>query len=702
MPKLTDQKKPTVMEYVAFFVFLTLTHSVSCAHKIYGEIGDSIELPQGLPPDSPSTTSSFAVPAATALPSMGKIKNYFHNHAKNEPKISNMVTRVKQRNIRPRLRWQRLHRHYAIARQRMAGAQHAGRVYLMRNHPKPYTHNPRRMSGHRNQRLAFGNQNPASAAQAHNPKRKLDHRNQQLALVGTRPTPSAAQAQSSGDKAGRVLDQSRPESDDAGNGKKVNVRINAKKTPRTNDRRWLRLVPYRAQIRYPVLYQGQWISTVQNSQTRDNPSSEIAEALAMMTQRLSKMETSLARLEEAIVLQGAAHLRSSDKTEKKLTSQAKEISKNFRYTQDILETVKQCCACSERENSQMLHQYGVTPAEANSTRFYHHESDIPPPLVYLKKHDRDYQESGGTTTSPEKKEVWNGLSVTFGVNPFDPNVFADLPRTVSDANTHGWTKIADCDNNSKFRGVRYVKNNDYAVVLLFDVNGYVAGIQCGVGSMTDRQTDRQTCRQAGRQTDNDYAVVLLFDVNGYVAGIQWAIAKSGLPSTYPPAKQRGYIYQDDGDHFTLTAYFLDPAHICTVGRSASQYSVEGTGNALYIQNGSDPVTQSIRVPSTQSAVSGTGWTLGHCFPAMGVHYWYSVTTEMSCDDFQPVFLLYNEKKLTAFGWAVGVNQSSKRFEHPPQSVISAFMNPVPKCLSNYAHLSTMHIYMTAHPSQNLC
>lgn len=258
-----------------------------------------------------------------------------------------------------------------------------------------------------------------------------------------------------------------------------------------------------------------------------------------------------------------------------------------------------------------------------------------------------------------KQEVWNGLSVTFGVNPFDPNVFADLPRTAHDATAHGWTKIADCDENSKFRGVRYVKNNDYAVVLLYDVNGYIAGIQCG-------------------------------------------ISKSGLPSTYPPAKQRGAIFQDDGDHFTLTAYFVDPAHICSTGRTASQYSVEGTGTALYIQNGSNPVTQSIRIPSTQSGLAGTGWTLGHCFPAMGIHYWYSVTTDMSCDDFQPVFLLYNEKQLTAFGWALGSNQSSKRFEHPPHATISAFMNPVPQCLNNYAQLSTMHIYMTAHPTQDLC
>jgi len=258
-----------------------------------------------------------------------------------------------------------------------------------------------------------------------------------------------------------------------------------------------------------------------------------------------------------------------------------------------------------------------------------------------------------------KQEKWDGLSVTFGVNPFDANVFASMPRSEADAKRQGWTKIADCDNNSKFRGIRYVKDNDYAVILLFDVQGYIAGIQCGV-------------------------------------------LKNATAGAYPPTKMRGLIFQDDGARYTLTAYFTDPATICTTGRSHAEFLQDGTGTGLYIQNGSNPVTQSVKIPATQSGVGNTAWTLGHCFPAMGVHYWYDVSTDMSCDDFQPVFLLYNEKQLTAFGWALGTGQTSKRFEHPPHAAFSAFLNPVPKCLDNYAVLSTMHIYMTAHPTRDLC
>jgi len=35
---------------------------------------------------------------------------------------------------------------------------------------------------------------------------------------------------------------------------------------------------------------------------------------------------------------------------------------------------------------------------------------------------------------------------------------------------------------TKFAGNRYIKDNDPAVMLLYDVNGYIAGIQAGVSS----------------------------------------------------------------------------------------------------------------------------------------------------------------------------------------------------------------------------
>ena len=43
---------------------------------------------------------------------------------------------------------------------------------------------------------------------------------------------------------------------------------------------------------------------------------------------------------------------------------------------------------------------------------------------------------------------------------------------------------------------------------------------------------------------------------------------------------------------------------------------------------------------------------------------------MSCDNFFPVFLLYNDGVLNAFGWAFGMNIQADRFEHPPQATFS--------------------------------
>ncbi|ESO95123.1 hypothetical protein LOTGIDRAFT_160886 [Lottia gigantea] len=104
---------------------------------------------------------------------------------------------------------------------------------------------------------------------------------------------------------------------------------------------------------------------------------------------------------------------------------------------------------------------------------------------------------------------WDGLKVTFGA-PFSGNSFSSLPRSVHDAHKDGFKKISGCDNSSPFRGERYVKDGDYAVVLLFDKNGYIAGIQAGV------------------------------KVNGY------------------PFKEITPPFTKDGDRYFMTAYFTNP------------------------------------------------------------------------------------------------------------------------------------------------
>ncbi|PVD30109.1 hypothetical protein C0Q70_09371 [Pomacea canaliculata] len=136
---------------------------------------------------------------------------------------------------------------------------------------------------------------------------------------------------------------------------------------------------------------------------------------------------------------------------------------------------------------------------------------------------------------------WNNLKVTFGANVFSSRVFADLPRTVDEARRKGWIMIDRCRNDGPFRGARYVKQNDFSVTLLYDVNGYIAGIQCGVS---------------------------------------------------------GTI-------------------ICTTGRTSSTFQEEGTGSNLYIQTGSDPLTQSSLIPRQEKDIAKTPWKRGRCFVGMG-------------------------------------------------------------------------------------
>ncbi|XP_046558425.1 uncharacterized protein LOC124267544 [Haliotis rubra] len=253
--------------------------------------------------------------------------------------------------------------------------------------------------------------------------------------------------------------------------------------------------------------------------------------------------------------------------------------------------------------------------------------------------------------------TWNGLKVTWDVNIFSANAFSSLPRTESAAKSAGWTMISDCGAHSSFAGKRYALSGDTAVVLLYDVNGYIAGIQAGISST--------------------------------------------LQNGYPHAPMKGHPFvMADGKQF-ITAYFVDPSTICSKGRTSSMFSSQGTGTDLFIQNGTSP-SQVLKIPSQETGVQNTKWVKGHCFPSMGMHYWYNIRKDMSCDDFYPVFLLYNGGKLNAFGWAFNADLSSSRFEHPPQSVIGAFLNPVPDCLSKQGRLSTMHIYLTSQPELDTC
>ncbi|BFY98779.1 hypothetical protein BsWGS_01819 [Bradybaena similaris] len=250
---------------------------------------------------------------------------------------------------------------------------------------------------------------------------------------------------------------------------------------------------------------------------------------------------------------------------------------------------------------------------------------------------------------------WNGLRVTYNPDVNDPDYFVRFPRTESEAYVQGFRMIADCDLTAKWRGKRYVR-------------------------------------------DEDYSVIMLYDVNGFVAGIQTAITKT---PTYPPLKLKP-PFIDDGSRSVLTAYFTDPSIICTTGRSVEEITTQGTGTSLYIQNSTSPES-STRMPPTLYDVRRTNWTEAKCIPYMGLHFYYNLTADMSCDEMFPTVLLYNKGNLNAFAWMFLKKFDSKRYEIAPKAIYPRLMYEVPKCVqADYDFITNQHVYLTDDITANKC
>ncbi|CAF3709047.1 unnamed protein product [Rotaria sp. Silwood1] len=174
--------------------------------------------------------------------------------------------------------------------------------------------------------------------------------------------------------------------------------------------------------------------------------------------------------------------------------------------------------------------------------------------------------------------------------------------------------------------------------------------------------------------DNDIALVLIYDIKGSIAGVQLALPVSMAKTKYykfDTQKMYNRATVAGIDSYVLTAYFVDPQTICTSGRDEARLKLEGSGTGLWLQNGPDPIRDSVQSPLYENTVNTTKWVLGSCFPSMGVHYWYDNRLDNKCDEIFPVFLLYNKGKLTGFGWGLaGKYDYSKRTESVPYGAVS--------------------------------
>jgi hypothetical protein len=251
---------------------------------------------------------------------------------------------------------------------------------------------------------------------------------------------------------------------------------------------------------------------------------------------------------------------------------------------------------------------------------------------------------------PSTHTSWNGLSATW---TYLPNKgFDEMPRQLSEK--HDFVLKDNLCNGGKFRGQRYWSNSDPALMLLFDKNGIIAGMQT-----------------------------------------------SAPKSKFTPLPgSKGFV--DDGDLWTQTVYFVEPSTICKTGRTKEELEKDGTGTGLWIQHGPDPTKNVINLPLNEEEIKKTKWGSGRCFPTMGQHYWFDLSSDMNCKDFFPTCLLYNGNKLTGFCFAKNVNLESPHYDVPraTPSGINATMNPVPKCFfsePSFQVNSAIHVYFHKNP-----
>ncbi|KAK3744555.1 hypothetical protein QZH41_017064, partial [Actinostola sp. cb2023] len=103
---------------------------------------------------------------------------------------------------------------------------------------------------------------------------------------------------------------------------------------------------------------------------------------------------------------------------------------------------------------------------------------------------------------------------------------------------------------------------------------------------------------------NDKAIMLLFDGDQNIIGIQGGLSKKKVSrKTLPWKREKGY--------YVMTAYIQDPVSACSTNRSSSRR----LGNQLLIQNGSS--ADYIRVPLQERRLNGTKWVKGGCVWSMG-------------------------------------------------------------------------------------
>jgi len=249
-----------------------------------------------------------------------------------------------------------------------------------------------------------------------------------------------------------------------------------------------------------------------------------------------------------------------------------------------------------------------------------------------------------------QEQTWPHLRTTWKpIGGFDVQ-----PRTEAELLEAGWTLELACGDSETFTGNRWI----------------------------DPQMD----------------LVIITDINGFIAG-----AGSLIPAVLlDPQQALNPYYQIDRlangqEFYALTAYFVDPATICTTGRTQAEFDVEGTGNMLAFQNGPTPADLEI-IPLEDTGLTETHWNKHNCFLNMGRH-WFTLNYDPneSCDAITPFQLVYHNGKLNGFVFQSVTSYTTARYEEVTVAAIDAIVDTAPTCLYDLVETpgqQTMHVYLS--------
>jgi len=253
--------------------------------------------------------------------------------------------------------------------------------------------------------------------------------------------------------------------------------------------------------------------------------------------------------------------------------------------------------------------------------------------------------------SVQAAQKWPHLRTTYGK-------WTPQPRTNEELSAAGWTLESTCGDNPHFVGNRWV-DDDLSLVVITDVNGYVAGAQSLLPvSAVDLEAE-------------------------YIKGNPW----------YNPTVIRGQ------DYMAITAYFVDPSTICTSGRTQAEFDEQGTGYMLALQHG-ETWEDLMNIPELASDLPDPAefWYEHKCFPNMGTHYFnFNYDPAQTCAQLTPFQFLYKNGVLNAVVFQHIGDYYPSRMELVDETAINGVTYVAPDCIYDYAispGIHAMHTYFS--------